>query len=89
MSDTPDQISKIQLEIFLKKSEEERLKIGDEFSSFGRTIVESSIRNDKPEISEIELKIEVFKRCYSDFFSAEEMGRIVTSMREYLSGSKF
>ena len=85
MTDTPAEIAKKQLEIFLSKSETERFQIGDELNKFGRKVVESAIRQDHPGISETDLKIEVFRRCYSTFFSPEELERIVLSMREYLS----
>ncbi|TSA25970.1 MAG: hypothetical protein D4R67_08915 [Bacteroidetes bacterium] len=85
MTDTPAEIAKKQLEIFLSKSETERFQIGDELNKFGRNVVESSIRQGHPGISETDLKIEVFKRCYSTYFTPEELVRIIISMKEYLS----
>lgn len=87
MTDTIPEITRKQLEIFLSKSESERFRIGDDFSLFGRSIIESSIRSEKPGISETDLKIEVFRRCYQDFFSREELNRIIASMKEYLSAN--
>lgn len=83
MTDTNAEIASKQLEILLSKSESERFRIGDELNMFGRKILESSIRAEIPGISEIDLKIEVFKKCYSNFFSQDEMNRIIFSMREY------
>ena len=85
MKDITPEIANKQLEIILSKSETERFRIGDELNSFGRKVLESSIRQENPEISEIDLKIEVFKRCYFTFFSPEELIRTVRSMRDYLS----
>jgi len=84
MSDTTHDISRKQIEILLAKSEEERFKIGDELASFGRKVLESSIRNENPGISEIDLKTEVFKRCYSMAYSAEELNLIISAMRDFL-----
>ena len=87
MTDTPDEISRKQLEILLSKPEGERFRIGDELSSFGKKVLESSIRDENPGISEIDLKTEIFKRCYSMYYSPEEMIRIIDSMRAFLLSS--
>jgi hypothetical protein len=84
MTDTPGEIANKQLEIFLLKSESERFRIGNELNAFGRKVLECSIRQEYPGISEIDLKIEVFNRCYSSFFSPDELNRIILSMKEYL-----
>ena len=63
------------MEIFLSKSESERFRIGNELNSFGRKVLESSLRNEHPGLSEIDLKIAVFKRCYAPFYSPEEFDR--------------
>jgi hypothetical protein len=86
MKDTLPDIEKIQLAIILSKSESERFRIGYEMNTFGRKVLEGSILQEYPGISWINLKIEVFKRCYSSFYSPEELNRIIHSMREYLKG---
>jgi hypothetical protein len=88
MTDTNPEIARKQLEIILSKSESERFRIGDELNTFGRKVLESSIRTDYPGISEIDLKIEVFKRCYAPFYSPDELDRIILSMRDYLRKAK-
>ena len=84
MTDTSPEIEKIQLEIMLSKSESERFRIGDELNAFGRKVLENSIRREFPGISEIDLKIELFRRCYVSYFSQDEIDRIVLSMKTYL-----
>ena len=84
MTDTKAEILQKQLEIFLMKSESERFRIGDALNAFGRKVLEGSIRKEHPGISEIDLKIAVFEKCYSSFFTTEELGRIIISMRVYL-----
>jgi len=86
MTDTTEEAARKQFEILLSKTESERFRIGDELSSFGIRVLKSSIRNELPGISETELKIEVFRRCYQKDFSPEEMERILQSMRNYLNG---
>jgi hypothetical protein len=85
MPDTSEEISRIQIEILLAKSEEERFKIGDELSAFGRRVLESSIRNENPGIAEIDLKTEAFKRCYSMSYSPEELDLIILAMHDFWS----
>ena len=85
MTDTSPEIEQIQLEIILSKTESERFRIGDELNAFGRKVLESSIRQEYPGISEIDLKTEVLKICYSSFYSPDELERIIQSMRDYWS----
>ena len=88
MNDTTEEVLKKQIEILLSKSEGERFKIGDELSVFGRRVLESSVRAERPGISETEIKTEVFRRCYSQFYSTDQMNLITKSMREYLNKEK-
>jgi len=84
MKDTASEMVIKQLEIFLSKSESERFRIGNDLNMFGRKVLESSILQEHPGISQIDLNIEVFKRCYNDFYSPDELSRIVLLMRKYL-----
>jgi hypothetical protein len=83
MTDTPHDITRIQLEIMLAKSESERFRIGEELISFGRKVLENSIRQRIPGISDIDLKIEVFRSCYSSYYSPAELQKIIVSMKEF------
>lgn len=88
MTDTTSEIAAKQLEIMLLKSESERFRIGDELNAFGRKVLEGSIRKEYPGISEIDLRIEVFKRCYSSFYSPDELNRIILSIKDYWQGQQ-
>ena len=81
--DTPKEIRKIQNRIFFQKTVQERFQIGIEMIEDTKKIVENSIKSKNPQISEIDLKIEVFKRFYKNDFSEEKMGDIVKGFREY------
>ncbi|MCD4696407.1 MAG: hypothetical protein K8S16_09235 [Bacteroidales bacterium] len=61
MLDTTPEMQKKQLEIILAKTAEERFMIGAEIIDFGRQIVESNIRQNNPDISELEMKIQTIK----------------------------
>ena len=83
MKDTSDEILQIQREIFYKKTSSERFLIGSELVNFGRIIVESNIKQSNPDISELDLRLEVFKRCYESYFSKDELENIFKSMTAY------
>jgi len=83
MQDTPEYIIQKQREIIHSKSPDERFMIGVEAINFGRMMVESSIRQNNPQISEIDLKIETFKRCYSQSFDPAELTKIINELRAY------
>lgn len=50
MEDTPVNIQKKQLEIFMAKSEDERLTICFEMIDFGRTLAETRIKEENPDL---------------------------------------
>jgi len=85
MIDTPKDIEQKQREILLAKTSTERSAIGMETIRFGRQIVESSILQRHPDISESELRVAVFRRCYENSFSPEELDLILNSMRKYFN----
>ena len=57
------------------------MQIIDDF----RKNLENSILKENPQISSIDLKIEVLKRFYKNDFSKEKMEDIVKEYRKYLS----
>jgi hypothetical protein len=81
--DTPDHIRRKQLEIIGNKTPEERFLLGCKTIDDVRAMVENSIRRENPGISEIDLKIAVFKRYYKKDFSEEEIEKITASMRAF------
>jgi len=83
--DTTNDILTKQREIIFQKTITERFLIGAEAIDFGRVVVESSIRNLQPNLSELDLKIATFKRYYSSIFPDDEVKRIVQSMFRYYS----
>jgi hypothetical protein len=83
MQDTPEHIIQKQREIIHSKSPDERFMIGVEMTNFGRRIVESSIRQSNPHISETDLKVETFKRYYSGSFDPEELNEIIKGLKAY------
>jgi len=80
MQDTPEEILQMQREIFFKKTHSERSIFGAGLIDFGRVVVESSIKQQNPEISLIDLRIAVFKRYYENSFTKEELELMIKSM---------
>ena len=64
MLDTTNEIIEKQREIIFSKTASERFIIGNELINFDRIVVESSIKNAMPGISEIYFKIALFKIYY-------------------------
>lgn len=83
MTDTTEEIISKQIEIFLSKPLKERIHIGMDMLFMGRKIVESHIKESYPNLSEIELKIEIFKQYYQHEFDKEELQRIIDSIKKY------
>ncbi|MEA3452637.1 MAG: hypothetical protein U9Q83_12155 [Bacteroidota bacterium] len=83
MLDTTVEMIQKQREIFFSKTSNERFLIGAETIAFGRVMVESSIKQKEPEISELDLKISVFKRYYENFYTNNELEKIINSMIYY------
>lgn len=84
MTDTNPDIYIKQLEIFLSKSDDERFRISGDLLLFGRRLIENAIIHENNGLTDIDLKIEVFKRCYANQFTQEELIRITDSMKQYL-----
>ncbi len=82
MEDTPTNIQKKQLEIFMAKSPDERMTICFEMIDFGRTLAETKIKEENPNITTSELKAEVFKLFYKNDFEASELEKIAVWLRE-------
>jgi uncharacterized protein (DUF111 family) len=86
--DTPNNIIQKQREIFFAKTANERFLIGAETIAFGRIMVENSIKQLETNISELELKIAVFKRYYQNIFSNDELDEIISSLTNYYKLNK-
>ena len=87
MTDTYPDIYIKQLEIFLSKTDSERFQVWEDLLLFGRKIIESTIIQENKNISDVDLTVEVFKRCYTDQFTAEELKRITDSMKQYFKAA--
>ena len=78
MKDTDQSIEKKFFEIMMKKSGEERIRMGFEMFELAKKSIIASILHENSGISETEIKTEILKRCYGDIITA----RIEQGFRE-------
>ncbi len=82
MNDTPKYIYKKQFEIINAKPLKERLNRLFEMTELSRTIIENRLKLKNPNLSNVELQIELFKIFYHTDFDKNTLKLIAESMRE-------
>lgn len=82
MKDTPDFIYNKQFEIFNSKPLKERFLLNLELTEFVRAMTVKRILRIKPDLSENDLKIEVFRQTYSEYFTEKQKEIISKSLNE-------
>jgi hypothetical protein len=87
MTDTPSAIQQKQIEIILQKSPKERFMIGAELIDFGMKLLETQIRILNPAFSDIDVKVELFIRCYSNCYTGEELQRIIHYLKRRMNSA--
>ncbi len=89
MTDTPAFIYKKQFDIIFSKTPQERFMMGFDMIESVKRMVENSIRKETPAISDLDLRIAVFKRYYQNDFSPIELEKIALSFFSYFSQKVF
>ena len=84
MNDTPKYILQKQFEIIYAKPLKERINGIFEMTELSRKIIENQIRSKRPDLSEIEIKIELFKAFYRFDFNKETLNLIAEKMKHFL-----
>ena len=69
MKDTDQSMEKRFFEMMMKKSGEERIRMGFEMFELAKKSIIASILHEKSGLSETEMKSEILKRCYGDALS--------------------
>ncbi len=77
MNDTSPQMAQKVEELMEQKSPEERLRMGWSMHQASKYLVACAIRSESPNISQSELKKEIFLRFYGNDFSAAEKEKIL------------
>lgn len=82
MNDTPDYIREKQIEIFNSLDVSNKLVMALQLMEDGRHLIESGVRSEYPGISDIDCKIETFRRMYRYDFTEEQFQEIFAAFRK-------
>ena len=85
MNDTPKYIQQKQFEIIIAKPLKERLNGLFEMTELSRKIIQNRIKTKKPDISIIDLKIELFKAFYQFDYDKITINKIAKQMKIFLT----
>lgn len=80
MKDTTAEIESLFYEEIMKKSGQERLKMGFSMFDMARRQIIAAIRNDNPDTDLMDIKKGIFMRFYGDEFSSEEQRKILSQL---------
>lgn len=84
MNDTPESIYQKQFEILESKSMHERWIMAFDLTELSRHLIMNAIRRENTGISEVDLKVELFRRFYRNDFEEYELNKIAEQMRVFL-----
>ena len=88
MNDTPKHILQKQFEIISSRPLSEKISGLFEMTELSRQIIKNRIKEKNPGISEVDLRIELFKTFYRFDFDKDTLNRIADSMRQYYCRAK-
>ena len=83
MNDTSRDIRQKQFEIVMAKPLKKRLEGLFEMTDLSRKIIQNRIIAKNPEISEVELKVEMFKVFYQSEFDEHSLQQIADNIKQY------
>jgi hypothetical protein len=84
MRDVNDKIITMQLNIINQKTRKEKWLMSFSMINMGISIVRNSILKQQPNISEIELRLQTFRRIYQQDYTSEQMEKYIKGMRAFL-----
>ena len=82
MKDTSANTQQVFEDMIFKKTPGERAQMAFSLFNFAKEIVVSSIKESRPDISEGELRAEVFLRFYGDDFSDKDKEKIIRYLKD-------
>jgi hypothetical protein len=88
MIDTPRDILQKQFDIIMAKPLKERLDGLFEMTDLSRKIIQNRIISKNPEISEADLKVELFKIFYQFDFEKTSLDQIADGIKQYWKEKK-
>jgi len=81
MNDTSPEMEKRYHAMLMRRSGQERLKMGCSMYDAAKQIVKSSILNESPGLTESELKEKIFLRFYGLDFSESQKQKIIAGLK--------
>lgn len=81
MTDTPPDVDAAFTAMFATLTPTERVRMMSEMFDTARRILIAGIRDEQPDISDTELKVQIFLRTYRDDYSPAEREWIVSHIR--------
>ena len=88
MNDTPRSDLKKQFEIIYAKPLREKLEGLFEMTELSRKIIQNQLVSRRPELTEVEVKIEMFKLFYKSDFNETTLYQITEQMKQFLSQTR-
>ena len=88
MNDTPRVVLKKQFEIINAKPLREKVEGLFEMTELSRKIIQNQLTSRHPEMSETEIKIEMFKIFYKSDFNETILFQITEQMKHFLFDEK-
>ncbi|MBI2967838.1 MAG: hypothetical protein HYY40_08500 [Bacteroidetes bacterium] len=82
MNDTSPYMQSVFHNLIMSKTPSERIAMCFEMMEDGYRLIESRIREERPDLTEQELKIEIFRRLYKNDFPEKEMSDIISRMKK-------
>ena len=81
MSDTPPDVGAAFTALLMQRTEGERAMMAFEMFDLARALMTADIRSREPNISESELRVQIFERTYGNDFDAGDRARIARRIR--------
>lgn len=81
MNDTPADVAVAFAALVMQRSESERAMMAFEMFDLARALMTADIRARYPDISETELRVQIFERTYGNDFDAADRARIARRIR--------
>lgn len=89
MRDTTPAIEEKIREMLMKKTPQERLKMGGSMFETSQFLIATGILQNNPTISDKDLRKEVFLRFYGNDFSSDERDKILKHLLAYVPETSF
>lgn len=83
MKDTPPAVDAEFTTLFATLTPCQRMRMMSEMFDTARRILVSGIRTEQPDITDTELRVQVFLRTYRDDYAPAERDRIVALIRQH------